>query len=191
MKPEITTHKDKLFIQFYSRNFEVYGKVLNKEGFNEAEFMKLHGEDYYKLEADFSTYDLRIDNSRITVELHGNNLHFDSSIENRKFLDKIEVQCSDQTESYRDLFGSSEDEILVLWFHDYSVSFSYTWFDVADFEPTKLEVYSMNRIDESENNEVYEILSSVQYDGRDPDDESLEGSPKSGYSGPFIVWPKK
>lgn len=111
-------------------------------------------------------------------------------VDKGKNLGEIEVRCFDEIESYRELFGVSNDDVLVLWFHHCSISFSYSGFDVAEFEPKKLEVHSMKRVGETEDNEVYEIFSSAQYDGRNPDDESLDGSPQSGYIGPFVVWPK-
>ena len=191
LKPKPKLNKEKLFIQFHSRNFEVYGKTFKVEDFNESEFLKSHSEDYMYFEDDFSQYDLRIDNSSISVELNGEQICFSSDFENGKYLDVINVHCSGQKESFRDISGASDDEVVVLWFHDYEISFSYTWFDVNAFDPNNVEVHSIKRIDETEDEDssIYEILSTVIYEGRDPDEENFDGSPKSGYIGPFVLKP--
>ena len=102
------------------------------------------------------------------------------------YFNDIKVMDSKKTESYRNLLDKNDEEIGVLWFHDYVNTKYFAWENVNEFDPSKLIVYSTCRLDDTDNSK-YSIVSHVVYDGNEADNEDFDGSPKSGYFGPYII----
>ncbi len=107
----------------------------------------------------------------------------DGSICNVKVID------NGYSESYRQLLNSEPNEVAVVWFHDYMNNQYYRWENIQEFDRNKLVVFSCQRIDDTDKNNKYPMVSHIIYDDKDADEIEMDGSPKTGYHGPYIIFP--
>ena len=174
-----------LEVQVYSRGKEVYGLSYPKSEFNQKKFLEDHEDDYYELSDESLESEVPVEGSYIYVSLDGkeicNEEHKDGF-----YCKGIKVVDSEEVQSYSDLLSLSEDDIGVMWIHDYVNTQYYTWENIDEFDPTKLCVYSMCRIDEIDGSR-YSIVHYLLYDGRAADNYNIDGEPKSGYDGPYVI----
>ena len=183
-KAQNNIEKTTLSVEIYSRGKEVYGLNYHHSNFNKLKFLKKHNDDYYELSDDCLESEVPIENSSISIYL-GDHKIFDEEYKDGLY-EKVKVLDSNKSESYRKLLNSKKDEIAVIWFHDYVNTIKYVWENIKEFDPTKLVVISKYRIDETDNSK-YEIVSHIVYDSKEADEIETEGSPKSGYVGPFVI----
>ena len=183
-KAQNNIEKTTLSVEIYSRGKEVFGLNYHHSNFNKLKFLKKHNDDYYELSDDCLESEVPIENSSISIYL-GDHKIFDEEYKDGLY-EKVKVLDSNKSESYRKLLNSKKDEIAVIWFHDYVNTIKYVWENIKEFDPTKLVVISKYRIDETDNSK-YEIVSHIVYDSKEADEIETEGSPKSGYVGPFVI----
>ena len=183
-KAQNNIEKTTLSVEIYSRGKEVYGLNYHHSNFNKLKFLKKHNDDYYELSDDCLESEVPIQDSQIFIYL-GDHKIFDEEYKDGLY-EKVKVLDSNKSESYRKLLNSKKDEIAVIWFHDYVNTIKYVWENIKEFDPTKLVVISKYRIDETDNSK-YEIVSHIVYDSKEADEIETEGSPKSGYDGPFVI----
>ena len=175
-----------LKVKIYSRGKEVYGLKYPKSEFNESKFLEDHEDNYYELSEDSLESEVPIRGSMIMVFLDDEEVCRNEVYNEGYYFNDIKVMDSKKTESYRNLLDKNDEEIGVLWFHDYVNTKSFAWENVNEFDPSKLIVYSTCRLDDTDNSK-YSIVSHVVYDGNEADNEDFDGSPKSGYFGPYII----
>jgi len=168
-----------LKIELWNRGNEVYGLTFKKAKFNEKDFLKKHSKDYYELSEDSIASEIPIDGVMIMI------YHNDKVVFNQNQLPE-EVKLTDlrKKESYRDELSAADDEVSVIWFHDYRNTYMGIWNDVRDFKLSNLEISHITRIGKS--GKEYKIFSGITYGGADADEEEIEGTPKMGYEGPYF-----
>ncbi len=177
----------KLSVQIYNRGKEVFGINYDRSEFIESEFIDEHYEDYFELSDESVESEIPINRSHIQIFLD-NDEQFHEQFNDGNYAGKIIVEETDERESYRSLINSTDNEVSVIWFYDYVNALTCEWEISEDFDHRKLTVYSKIRIDDTDNTE-YKILSHLRYDGRDPQKFDMNGTPKVGYSGPYIILP--
>ena len=179
----------KLEVRISSRGNEVYGLNYNQSNFNESKFNEEHVDDYYDLSGDTIESELPMESSFIEIYLDGQVIcSAEYNYEDRIYFENVKVVDNGYSESYRQLLNSEPDEVAVVWFHDYMNNQYYRWENIQEFDPNKLVVFTYQRIDEADNNNKYHMVSHIQYDTKNADEFDLDGSPKTGYFGPFIVF---
>ncbi len=167
----------KIQILVWSRGKEVYGCVYLKDGFDANEFKQEHEDDYFDLSDDAIDSEIAIEISKIMVYQDGNLV-----LEQCNLPEHVNIINTKRTESYRELLQIGENEVGAVWFHDYVNTYDATWKDASNFDISKVNIHSLMRIDDTDDTE-YPICCGVTYEGNDPDDYEIYGSPKSGYFG--------
>jgi hypothetical protein len=148
--------------------------------------MKDHKDDYYKLSKDSVSSEVPLSESYIYIYLDDDEVVSNNEYKNGCFSDKIEVIDSKTMESYRELLNADANQTAVIWYHDYANTQVYTWEKIKDFDLKKIKVYTFTRIDETDSSN-YLLISEIRYDETKADDSEFYGSPKMGYSGPYII----
>lgn len=179
----------KLEVRISSRGNEVYGLNYPQLNFNETKFNEEHADDYFDLSGDTIGSELPMDSSFIEIFLDGQAIC--SAKYNYKdgiYFDDVKVVASGESESYRQLLNSEPDEVCVVWFHDYMNNEYHRWENVQEFDRNKLVVFSCQRIDDTDENNKYAMVSYILYDEKGADEIEMDGSPKTGYHGPYIIF---
>ncbi|MBM3206789.1 MAG: hypothetical protein FJZ43_04175 [Candidatus Staskawiczbacteria bacterium] len=175
-----------LKVEIYSRGKEVYGLTYPKSEFNKSKFLEDHEENYHELSGDSLESEVPIQGSMIMIDLDDEKVCINEVYNEGYYINDIKVMDSKKTESYRNLLHINDEEIGVIWFHDYVNTKTFTFENINEFDPSKLIVYSTCRIDDTDNSK-YNIVSHIVYDGNEAGIEDFHGSPKSGYFGPYII----
>jgi hypothetical protein len=166
--------------------------VIDGTKFDWNQFLVHHKENYWELSRDVVCSELEIEQAWFEVKV---DLKDVSKFDNKEMVGKGVVKISEnKKESYRDLCASyssyKEEHIVVMWWHDYVNGRSYTWRGVKDFNPELLEVVTYTRVDEE--GDQYELIGNMRYNKQEADIvKEEEGSPKTGYRGPWIIEPSK
>lgn len=179
----------KLEVKISSRGSEVYGINYPQSNFNETKFYEEHADDYIDLSKDTIESELPMFGSFIEVSFDGKVIHSaEYNFEEGIYFDNVKVLAGGKSESYRQLLNSQQDEVAVVWYHDCMINQYYRWENIQEFDPSKLAVFTFQRIDETEDDE-YSMVSHLQYDTKKADEFGIDGTPKDGYHGPYIMFP--
>jgi hypothetical protein len=180
----------KLEVIISSRGNEVYGLNYHQSNFNETKFNEEHVDDYYDLSGDTIESELPMESSFIEIYLDGQVIcSAEYNYEDGIYFDNVKVIDNGYSESYRQLLNSEPNEVAVVWFHDYMNNQYYRWENIQEFDRNKLVVFSCQRIDDTDKNNKYPMVSHIIYDDKDADEIEMDGSPKTGYHGPYIIFP--